>query len=76
MYPFLLPEIFGYAIPMYDLLIFIGLFLMFLYISQRFEKQDGYSKKQTNRILILIAASLVFALVFSFFIRRNLSFHS
>lgn len=66
MYPFLLPEIFGYAIPMYDLLIFIGLFLMFLYISQRFEKQDGYSKKQTNRILILIAASLVFALVFSF----------
>lgn len=66
MYPFLLPEIFGYTIVMYDLLIFIGIFLMFLYISRRFEKQDGFSRKQTNRILILIAASLVFALVFSF----------
>jgi phosphatidylglycerol---prolipoprotein diacylglyceryl transferase len=66
MYPFLLPEIFGYTIPMYDLLIFIGIFLMFLYVSRRFEKQDGYSRKQTNRILILIAASLVFALLFSF----------
>ena len=66
MYPFLLPQIFGYTIPMYDLMILIGIFFMILYISNRFEKQDGYSKKQTNRLLILIAISLVFALVFSF----------
>lgn len=66
MYPFLLPEIFGYTIPMYDLLILIGVFLMILYIGNRFEKQDGFSRQQSNRIIILIAISLVFALVFSF----------
>jgi phosphatidylglycerol:prolipoprotein diacylglycerol transferase len=66
MYPYLLPEIFGYTIAMYDLLIVIGIFLMFLYISNRFDKEDGFTKGQTNKILILIAASLVFALIFSF----------
>lgn len=66
MYPFLLPEIFGYTIPMYDLLILVGIFLMIIYVSQRFEKQDGFSKQQTNRILILIGVSLIFALIFSF----------
>lgn len=66
MYPYLLPEIFGYTIAMYDLLIIIGLFLMFLYISSRFDKEDGFTKAQTNKILILLAASLVFAFIFSF----------
>jgi len=66
MYPFLLPDVFGYTIPMYDLMILIGIFLMILYVSNRFEKQDGFSKKQTNRLLVLIGFSLLFALVFSF----------
>ena len=66
MYPYLLPEIFGYTIAMYDLLIVIGIFLMFLYISNRFDKEDGFTKEQTNKILILIAASLVFALMVYF----------
>jgi phosphatidylglycerol---prolipoprotein diacylglyceryl transferase len=66
MYPFLFPEVFGYTIPMYDLMILIGIFFMILFVSSRFEKQDGYTKKQTNRLLILVAVSLVFALVFSF----------
>lgn len=66
MYPYLLPEIFGYTIAMYDLLIIVGLFLMFLYISNRFDKADGFTKTQTNKILILLAASLVFAFIFSF----------
>ena len=66
MYPFLLPEIFGYTIPMYDLFILIGVFFMILYIGKRFEKNDGHTRQQSNRIIILIAISLVFALVFSF----------
>ncbi len=66
MYPFLLPELFGYTIPMYDLLVFIGVFLMIIYVVYRLDRQDGFSKKQTNRIVILIVGSLLFALAFSF----------
>ncbi|MDO9629401.1 MAG: prolipoprotein diacylglyceryl transferase [Acholeplasmataceae bacterium] len=66
MYPFLFPEIFGYTIPMYDLLIIIGVFLMLIYVANRLEKKDNFSRQQTNKILVLIAISLVFALFFSF----------
>lgn len=51
---------------MYDLLVFIGIFLMLVYVIRRLEKYDGFSVKQTNRIVILIVISLVIALAFSF----------
>jgi phosphatidylglycerol:prolipoprotein diacylglycerol transferase len=66
MYPFLFPELFGYTIPMYDLLVFLGLFFMLIYVVKRFDQQDGFTKKQTNRIVLLIVGSLIFALAFSF----------
>lgn len=66
MYPFLLPESLGYTIPMYDLLVFIGVFCMIVYVVKRLDHQDGYSKKQTNRIVFIILGSLLFALAFSF----------
>lgn len=66
MYPYLLPEIFGYNMPMYDLLIVVGVVLMLFYVIQRLEKNDGYSRAQTNRIVILIVISLFFALVSSY----------
>lgn len=63
MYPFLFPKIFGYNVPMYDLMIVIGVVLMMFYIIDRLEKRDGYSRSETNRIIILIIISLGFALV-------------
>lgn len=66
MYPYLLPEIFNYSIPMYDLLIMIGISLMLVYVINRFEKRDGFTRTQTNRLLLLIVLSLLFALFFSF----------
>ncbi|MFW5795115.1 MAG: prolipoprotein diacylglyceryl transferase [Bacillota bacterium] len=68
MYPFLLPEIFDYTIPMHDLMMIIGVFFMLIYIANRFEKKDGYTKNQTNKLLGLIVASLLIALVSSFII--------
>lgn len=66
MYPFILPDIFGYVLPVYDLLIIIGVFLMLLYVANRFEKTDGFTHKQANRILLLIVISLISALLLSF----------
>ncbi len=66
MYPYLLPELLGYTIAMYDLMIVIGIFLMLLYVIHRFEKVDGYSRSQSNRIIVLIGISLIFALLFSY----------
>ncbi|MBN2876736.1 MAG: prolipoprotein diacylglyceryl transferase [Bacilli bacterium] len=66
MYPFLLPEIFRYTVPMYDVMIMIGIFVMLAYVARRFEKNDGYTRKQTNLILILIIASLGVALLTSY----------
>ncbi len=66
MYPFLLPELFDYTIPMYDLMVIIGVFLMMIYVVYRLDRFDGYSKKQTNRIVLLVGISLGVALVSSF----------
>ncbi len=66
MYPYLLPDIFGYTIPLYDLMIAIGVIAMLLYVAKRFEKYDGLTRKQTNRLLLLILISLLFALLSSF----------
>lgn len=65
MYPFLFPDLFGTKIPMYDLLIFIGVLLMMIYIIYRFDHYDGFTKQQTNRLVILIVISLASALGFS-----------
>ena len=66
MYPFLLPELFDYTIPMYDLMVIIGVFLMIIYVIYRLDRFDGYTKKQTNRIILLVGISLGVALVSSF----------
>lgn len=66
MYPFLLPDIFGYTIPLYDVMIMVGILFMFIYIIPRFEKRDGFTHQETNRLLLLIAISLVVALFSSY----------
>ena len=66
MYPFLLPEVFNYTFPMYDLMLMIGIFAMFKYVIHRFEKHNGFTNKQTYRLVVILAASLVFALIFSY----------
>jgi phosphatidylglycerol:prolipoprotein diacylglycerol transferase len=66
MYPYLLPDIFGKSIALYDLMIGIGVFLMFIYIANRFDKTDGFTRKQTNLLLILVGISLASALLFSY----------
>lgn len=67
MYPYFMPEVFGYNIVMYDVILIFGIFLMLLYVGNRLEKQDGYSHKQTNKLLTLIIISLLFALFSSWF---------
>ena len=71
MYPYLLPDIFGKSIALYDLMIGIGVFLMFIYIANRFDKTDGFTRKQTNLLLILVGISLASALLFCPFCRRR-----
>lgn len=66
MYPFLLPNTLGNSVPLYDLMIVIGVFLMFLYVAYRLEKIDGYTRKQTNLLLVILGVSLAFALLFSY----------
>ncbi len=66
MYPYLLPEIFGYTIIMYDMLIIIGLILMMIYVGYRFEKREKFTRKQTNKLLVLIGISLIATLVSAF----------
>lgn len=66
MYPFILQEVFGYLLPTYDLLLLVGVFCMIGYVIYRFEKVYGYTKQQTNRLLVLIVVSLLSALAISF----------
>ena len=66
MYPYLLPEIFNYTIPMYDIMIGVGVLSMIIYVTIRFEKKDGFTHKQTNKLLYILAASLILALVSSY----------
>jgi phosphatidylglycerol:prolipoprotein diacylglycerol transferase len=46
MYPYLLPEIFGYNLPMYDLLIMIGIFVMLAYLADVLKNEMEYQEKQ------------------------------
>jgi phosphatidylglycerol:prolipoprotein diacylglycerol transferase len=62
MYPYLLPEVFGYTIPLYDVMIGIGVVAMLVYVAKRFEARDGLTRDQGNRLLVLIVVSLLFAL--------------
>lgn len=67
MYPYLLPEIFGHTIEMFDIIVVIGVFCMILYVSKRLEREDGFSHQQTNRLLILIGISLIATLFSAWF---------
>jgi phosphatidylglycerol:prolipoprotein diacylglycerol transferase len=67
MYPFFLPDLLGYSIPLYDTMIGIGVLAMLVYVTNRFEKYDGFTRNQTNKLLILIVLSLGFALFSSWF---------
>ncbi len=66
MYPFFMPEVFGYNIVMYDVILLIGIFCMLFYVAARLEKTDGYSRIETNKILLLIVISLFLALASSY----------
>lgn len=66
MYPYLFPEVFSTYLPLYDIMIIIGVLLMIGYTAWRFEKHDGYTREQTNRLMILIIVSLVMALLSSY----------
>lgn len=66
MYPFLLPEVFGYTIALYDMFLITGIFFMLGYIIRQLEKRDGFTRKQTNRLVILIIISLLSALLSSY----------
>lgn len=68
MYPWLFPDVFDYTFPMYDLLIMIGIFVMLAYVARRLEVRDGYTRKQTNRLLILLIISLGVALFSSWLV--------
>lgn len=68
MYPFLLPDIFGYNLPMYDIMIMVGIFAMLIYVTRRFEMKDGLTRKQTNKLILLIVFSLLAALVSSYIV--------
>lgn len=68
MYPWLFRDVFGYLLPVYDILIIIGVLLMLFYVANRLEKRDGYNRKQSNKILLFIVISLVSAFVFSYLI--------
>lgn len=66
MYPYLLPEIFGYHVPLYDVLVFIGVFAMIIYLIYRFDKIDGFKKEETNILIIFIFISLFVGIGFTF----------
>ena len=68
MYPYLLPEIFGYRIVMYDMMILLGIIAMLIYVINRFEKKGNFTRNQTNRLVILIVISLLFALLSSYLV--------
>jgi phosphatidylglycerol:prolipoprotein diacylglycerol transferase len=68
MYPYLLPEVFGNTIPLYDLMIAVGTLSMLFFVARRFEKNDGLTRRQSNKLLVLLVISLVFALLSSFLV--------
>lgn len=68
MYPYILPDVMGKLAPTYDFLLIFGVFVMILYVIRRLEKGDGYTREQTNRILILLVISLLLALAASYLI--------
>ena len=65
MYPWIFPNLFGHAVEFYDLFIILGVTLMVLYIMKRLDNHKDYTREQSNRLLILIISSLLFALFFS-----------
>ena len=68
MYPYILPDFFNQLVPTYDFLLITGVFIMLLYVMKRFEKKDGFTRDQTNKILVLLIISLILALASSYLI--------
>lgn len=66
MYPYLLPDVFGYVFVMYDMMIVIGVIAMLIFVINRLEKHEDFTRGQTNRLVILIVISLFFALLSSY----------
>ncbi len=62
MYPYLFPDILGNLVPLYDVLVVIGIFMMLWYVMKRLEQKDGHTRAQTNRILLLLIISIFVAL--------------
>jgi phosphatidylglycerol:prolipoprotein diacylglycerol transferase len=67
MYPFLLPEVFGYTLPLYDIMVAIGVFALLWYVQIRFERKEGYSRKEVTKLVFIILISLGAALFLSWF---------
>jgi phosphatidylglycerol:prolipoprotein diacylglycerol transferase len=53
---------------MYDILMVLGVFVMLFYVIYRLEKVEHYTREQTNRLLVIIIASSLLALLSSFLI--------
>jgi phosphatidylglycerol:prolipoprotein diacylglycerol transferase len=62
MYPYFWPDLFGYNLPMYDLMITIGILFLMIFVARQFDLRDGYERKYSNRILVFLAISLGVAL--------------
>jgi len=66
MYPYLLEELFGRTIPTYSVMISIGIFLLLSIVTVKWEKKDGFSHQETNRLLLFLALGLIAALFSSY----------
>ena len=61
-------DFFNQLVPTYDFLLITGVFIMLYYVINRLEKKDGYTREQTNKILIFLIISLVLALGSSYLV--------
>ncbi len=61
MYPWLLPEVFGKIVSTYDLMIVFGSFVLLLYVIQRLEKKEGFTREQSSQVGLYLVISLLVA---------------
>jgi phosphatidylglycerol:prolipoprotein diacylglycerol transferase len=66
MYPYFLEEVFGTSMQTYSVLTAIGIFAMLSVIAKGWEKKDGFTHQQTNRLLIFTVIGLGVALFSSY----------
>lgn len=67
MYPYLLPEVFGYNLPLYDIMTAIGVFMLLYYVQIRFERKEKHTHKETTQLVYVVLVSLGVALFLSWF---------